>query len=257
VHLSLFSDGRDSRELVNPDTLRQIRPNLLLAWLTPVRGCLEKRGLHWPEIGAEPTLDLDALAAILMQPSPDMTSEMVDSLYLIHEMANPSGMDALLAEAEGKGVRLAAGEDLWPADVAVQAWLLYPRLLERVPQLQEMTRPRSFTYFSTDADPVLPFAGPTPEQPVALEARLDRFYRAWKRGLGARVFAYRWEDEWWFLVRHELPCRRERDVFLRDLECISSATRISSQVRPSTHSRCWHARAGIASCAAICQACSG
>jgi hypothetical protein len=84
-----------------------------------------------------------------------------------------------------------------------------PRLLENLHNCHEITRPRSFRHFSTDVSPVPPFAGPTQEQIVALEARLNVFYVAWKRGKGVRVFSYRQEHEWWFLVRHGAPCRRE------------------------------------------------
>jgi hypothetical protein len=42
-----------------------------------------------------------------------------------------------------------------------------------------------------------------------LERRLNLFYEAWKRGKGARVFPSHQEDDWFFLVRHGAPCRRE------------------------------------------------
>ena len=63
-----------------------------------------------------------------------------------------------------------------------------------IPRLQAMSR--------GEADPPPPFPDPTPGQLEELEARLNRFYHAWKRGRGARVFVYWQEEECWFLIRH-------------------------------------------------------
>jgi len=38
-------------------------------------------------------------------------------------------------------------DDLLPADVAVQFWLMNPRLLENLHKCDEIARPRSFRYF--------------------------------------------------------------------------------------------------------------
>ena len=236
----------------NPETLRKIRTDLLLAWLKPAAGYLEKNGVLLPKTDADgvrpssvaatsalmnaennmgtrwnaslPFLDYDKLARLFMEPEPDMPADLAESLFLIHEMANPSGMDFIIESAEANGLNLGLGDDVTPADVAVQAWLLDRQLLENLHNCQEVTRPRSFRYFSTNADPLPPFDGPTAEQLAELETRLGIFYEAWKRGQGARVFAYphpssdvsrftfhasRPPAEWWFLVRHGAPCRRE------------------------------------------------
>ena len=236
-----------SARFSSPSTLRSIRPDLLVEWLRPSAGYLEDRGFRLPEmkshltpaagmqngegrvasverearsveraqrnarLGTEsvPRIDYDRLADIFMNPTAGMPLELLESVFLIQEMANPPGMDLLLAGAEAHGIDVGHREDLSPADVAVQFWLMNPRLLENLHNCQEITRPRSFRYFSTDANPVPAFSGPTEKQIAALEERLNGFYVAWKRGKGARVFSYPHEHEWWFLVRHGAPCRRE------------------------------------------------
>jgi hypothetical protein len=205
---------------------------------------LNRRGFSLPAKAASPPvaeaelydrIDYDRLGRIFMEPTPDMPTELVNSLYLIHGMANPAGMDIIMEGAEANGLSLGLDDQCTPADVAVKLWLLEPRLLENLHNCQELTQPRAFHYFSTDEEPVPPFAGPTPEQLEALEERLNKFYVAWKRGTGARVFAYSHSQvnpkprrhalslthhesrvtlpsppaEWWFLIRHGAPCRRE------------------------------------------------
>ncbi len=124
-------------------------------------------------------------------------------------MATPTGMDTVLEKAAAAGLALGLGEEATPADVAVQAWLLAPAFLEDLHNKQELQRRRAFRFFSTDADLVPPFSGPTAAQIAAIEAQLNEFYVAWKRGPGARVFAFPERERWTFLVRHGALCRRE------------------------------------------------
>ncbi|MEY2427239.1 MAG: hypothetical protein QOJ40_124 [Verrucomicrobiota bacterium] len=212
-----------------PEILGKIRPGLLLAWLEPMRSYFEQRGLSLPPPDSSQAIDLEKLARILLEPTADMPDEFVDSLYLIHEMAHPIGMDAIIEGARVRGLSFDPGPEPSPADIAVQAWLLDRCLLENLHICQELTRPRAFRYFSTDADPVPPFRGPTEAQLAGLEKRLGAFYEASRRGKGTRVFACRQPSspyqpfrpgseasapndqptEWWFLIRHGMPFRRE------------------------------------------------
>jgi hypothetical protein len=181
-----------------------------------------RRGLWLPvngeSLGADAfsaRIDYDNLVKVFMEPTPDMPPELMDGLHLVHEMGRPRRMDDMLEEARVHGLDLGLGEEATAEDVAVKLLLLDPRLLENLHNCHEVTRPRGFQYFSTDASPVPAFPDPTLEQLRTLEQRLDAFYVAWRRGTGTRVFAYcqrrAWQDspEWLFLVRHGAPFRRE------------------------------------------------
>ena len=215
------------RRFSNPETLRKIRIDLLLAWLNPAAAYLAGRGLklpemkseecrvqsrHRPKVGgqtSEPWIDYDKLGQIFMESTPDMPAALVDSIFLIHGMASPEGMEILTKGAEAHGLEMGFSDEMTPADVAVRMWLLNPQLLERLYNSRELVRPRSFRYFSTNADPLPAFIGPSTEQIVALEEKLNGFYMAWRRGKGARVFCHQAGPEWCFLIRHGGPCRRE------------------------------------------------
>ena len=177
----------NSRTFLNPSTLRSIRPDLLIAWLTPAAEYLAKRGIALPECRERGevisdqksviseqerdfnSIDYEKLAGVFMEPTRDVPATFLESVFLIQEMANPGGMDVLLESARSNGLDLGLGEDVVPIDVAVKMWLLNPGLLENLHNTAEMTRPRAFRYFASEADPVPMFLGPTPEQMSTLE----------------------------------------------------------------------------------------
>ena len=195
----------------HPEMLRQIRADILLDWLAPGRNYLSEHGLELPQprVGDAPVLDYDKLASVFLEPAPDMPAELLESLYLFREMDAEPAMDALRAEVRRHRLDLGLDASATPLDALVRAWTLDRRLVETVRQGLELSRPRSFQYFSAAIEPPPRFNGPTVEQLAALERRLNLFYEAWQRGQGARVFPSRQEDDWFFLVRHGAPCRRE------------------------------------------------
>ncbi|PWU18785.1 MAG: hypothetical protein C5B50_08280 [Verrucomicrobia bacterium] len=236
--MPIISPGK----FANPDFLIRIRKDLLLAWLDPVRDYLKRRGVALPEplrCGEADgeceaaKIDYDKLAQIFLDPTPDMPAELLEALYIFREMDHDAAMDALYEEAARRGKKLGTeqnwyrddagnggakalphpaqrdGSDDSALDTVVRAWLLDRNLVEAVHNRMEMSRPRSFQCFSTFVDPVPRFGGPEAEQLVEMERRLNAFYAAWKRGHGARVFPYRQEPDWVFLIRHAAPCRRE------------------------------------------------
>jgi hypothetical protein len=165
-------------------------------------------------------LDCDQLSEILMSGDPQMPRLLVDSLCLIQGMANPAGMDALVEAAQQRGVDLAFDPEPTPENVAVRAWLVCPDLLEEVHTRHLVSRRRAFVHFSTLQDPPPDFPTPAREHLRALEERLNVFYRAWKRGGGARVFTCARREEWWFVIRHGLTLRRQEALCDEELSSV-------------------------------------
>jgi hypothetical protein len=196
-------------KFAHPEILGRMRRDLLLGWLEPARDYLRGRGLALPRVGdAQPVL-CEALARVLLEPTPEMPPDLLESLHVFHELDHAAATDALRRAAREQGLELGEGPAATPLDVAMAAWLRDRQLVEEVHLRFELNRPRSFRYYSALQEPPPPFTGPAPEQVAWLEGRLSRFYEAWKRGRGVRVFVYPQEGEWWFLVRHGAPCRRE------------------------------------------------
>jgi len=176
-----------------------------------------------------------------MEPDEAMPVYLVQSLFLIHEMADEGGMDRLLAAFAASGNPLGVSEDATPIDVAVQAYLADEFVLEDEHSRHRLVRRRAKdcfaardrTQFTTEdaegglfralvnykeeKDQRLEEAAnhrppPTSEELRAIEARLNRWFEARGRGRGCRVLMWARRGEWCFLVRHGLPCKRENAI---------------------------------------------
>lgn len=199
----------ESRRFTNPDTLLRIRRESLLEWLAPASAYLAGRGISIPAPTSTEPVDYDKLAGVFVEADEGMPEYLVNSLFVIHEMADEAGMDAILDAQDAHGLVLKVGDDPEPADVAVQTWLQDRELLEEIHNQHQLTRPRSFIYFAAEAEEPPEFVPPPAEQIAALEARLATWFGKKKRGNTCRILVYPKEKECWFLVRHGLPCKRE------------------------------------------------
>ena len=91
-------------KFAHPEILSRVRKDLLLGWLRPMAEYFGRRGLALP--GEDERGDYDRLARILMEPAPEMPPELLESLYVFREMDSETAMDAILGEAEGRGLGL-------------------------------------------------------------------------------------------------------------------------------------------------------
>lgn len=231
-----------ARSFSSPELFRRLQPGLLLDWLRPVAGYLEKRGVSLPPAGDHTGtgLDYDALARVFLEPDESLPARLAEELYLVHEMGRPRRLASMLEAAAAGGLELGLPEEATPVDVALKLLLLDPGLLEELHHCGEMTRARGFHYFAAALQPPPPLAAPSLEQLRQLEERLDRFYEAWRGGRGTRVFAYcqqRWwqnSPEWLFLTRHGAPFRREETLENGQPGCVLFRPRKSAILRYDT-----------------------
>lgn len=187
------------RRFTGPETLRSIDPEDLLAFLKSYRSYFDKHDFILPDDGDG--IDYELLGTLLAAPDPEGAEELLDALFLIHDMCGEEAFDALLAEVNGKEYAPELFERVAPADLAVRVWLREPELLERVHARMATARPRSFTRFCADAPAYLPGDFPAPKKIKALEEELSRNFSEMRRGGNVRLFDFNEEERFWFLVR--------------------------------------------------------
>ncbi|MFH1865736.1 MAG: hypothetical protein ABIK85_07620 [Candidatus Eisenbacteria bacterium] len=218
------------RRFASVDALKTIQEKHLRAFLAPSERYFTSRGVSLDGVPAgvgmgsgassEPVvaddvdgLDYEGLISVFMLPDEDTPPELVDALYMVHEMATPEAMGGLLGAIEALPPQdrfvLDESPDPTPADVAVQVWLKAPRLLERKHSEQAMVGRRSFEYYLSREIPRRGFTLPSQSKLERVERDLAEWFVSKRRGEHVQVQMYPKGDEVWFLVRHGEPFRRE------------------------------------------------
>ncbi|WP_198368789.1 hypothetical protein [Roseomonas rosulenta] len=196
------------RKFSDPDRLKAAAPERLRAFLVPWHDYLAARGFQFPTLpGAE--IDYAALAQIFLTPDRDTPKEMVDALYYVHETASASDVDELIAAVQAQGIDIADDPGATPLDLAIDVWCAAPDLVRSRHAEALAMRQRNFEYFG----PQQPLKAPFPDVDDALrlkiEAELDDWFEAHRRGRGCRIFVFRHSPMTWILVRHGETMRRE------------------------------------------------
>jgi len=196
------------RKFSDPDRLRAISPDRLIAFLAPWRTFLETRGLCFPDPPAT-EIDYAELAHILMTPDRTTPNDMVDALYYVHETASAQDMDELLAAARSQNLPVVEDSTATPVDLAIDIWMAAPELVRSRHAEAIAMRQQNFEYFG----PQEPIRGAFPVVDAVLrtqiEAELDDWFESHKRGRGCRMFIIGHAPMTWILIRHGQTMRRE------------------------------------------------
>jgi hypothetical protein len=192
------------KQFTKPQFLRSIGRERLQQLFAKFSEDLKAAGLALPR----PELDEDAwytaLALLAMAPE-GLPPALVETLFVIEEMATAHGQEQLEAAVTDAGLDLTFGEGATHADIAVQVWLADPGLLARQHAINRLSRVSAFEYFSsrdqTDQSGIV--RTPSPEVLAAMSAELDAWFRAHNRGhRTTRIDVHEIDEELAFEIRH-------------------------------------------------------
>jgi hypothetical protein len=196
----------NQKTFAQPDLLKSIEPEILMQLLEPCRDLRKSHGLSLPqEEGAE--IDALEIHGVLASPDEWMNPHVVEGLHVIGTLGNDENFDELLDIALRNSIEV--DMEATAADVAARIWLAAPQALELKNCEAGSYRHRKFeTFRARDPQSALP-VGQLPIDFGPLEADLEGWFKAHKRGVGCRVIRQDLEGEVWFLVQHGQPCKRE------------------------------------------------
>jgi hypothetical protein len=188
--------------LSKPEFLRQVAPELLLAFLH-----------RFPEfkfdLNPDNSIDYEKLGRRLASPKGKINTRMFDALALIDEMSIDRDFDLLLDMVGGKSYAAEIGNNASVADLALLLWLNEPRKLEQLHAKFSGNAPRSFVYFygkSIENKEMLP---PTKHLRQKLARLLNRIFHRKRRGRTVRIVVFEEPDEYCFLLRKGEPMTRD------------------------------------------------
>ncbi|WP_188235854.1 hypothetical protein [Sphingopyxis sp. LK2115] len=165
------------RLFTKADRLKNISVANLVALFSPWSEYLAGRGVEL--VDDEDGFPFERLSGVLMTPTDETPTELVDALYFIHETAGDLRIEDLLDMARSNGLDLGQHDDATPADVAVQIWLLRPDLLRDSHNRAVVFNQKKFEYFSGRTEDPRPF--PEVSDGQALEIQAVCLQRQWHR----------------------------------------------------------------------------
>lgn len=189
-----------------PDVLKTIQTYCLLRVLGPSRSLLEELGFEWPDT-TNAGIDYLLLARLLASPDERMDAHVIEGLHIIGSLGVDENFDELLDIARRNFIDVDL--EATAADLAARIWVEAPDQLVLKEREVGTQRRRRFETFRA-RDPLNPI--PPEDLPNSLEgldADLEAWFIAKKRGVGCRVLRTDFEDEVRFLVQHGELCRRE------------------------------------------------
>ena len=215
------------KRFANVDILRSVSPKHLVSFLQSHAEYLTLRQIEMPESEEQfDAFDYSSLVEVLLTPTSDTPTSMIDSLYYVNEMATEAGMDAILRELAQNG-RFIDESDSTPVDIAVQAWMMDFRLVERAYARLFVHKPKTFLHFYADASSSGRFSEPADETLRAMEGDFDDWFEEHKRGRSSRVLVFPRDEDFCFLIRRGEPNTR--------VPCIHDGESSSLTFRPEKH----------------------
>ncbi len=196
------------RRFTKPDILKKIDKSQLITFLEPYSDYFAGRGLTLPPAQAENGLDYEALSIALANPDPTVNPELFDALFLVNELADSNGMNAILKAIEGTEIDAEIPDKISPEDLAIRVWHHDPAILYLIQSRHERHRPSSFIYYR-GAQNATPIALPDSTLLKAIESSLNKIFVKKRRGRTARIVPFEENGHLWFLIRRGAAMNRE------------------------------------------------
>ncbi len=246
------------------ESLKTIRPSLLIPFFTPYADYLKERGCELPKIADAQQLDYDKLHAALMAPADKAPDGLAEALYIIDEIDSDKGRDAIRAELKTSLPTFAVDPAWSAAELAIAVWITRSSIVEDAHARLNAFEPRKFTSWRALVD-VLPDPPEKMEEAsAAIAAKLETAFQEAdleRSGAGQpsrrfRLFHYvAGKSSVRFLIRHagslqNAPSVREDgstylalfrpeiyDVVIYDREACELRVNAGSKLEKSTYAR--------------------
>lgn len=214
-------------KFTDPDWLHTMSPARLIRMLSPWRLYLAESGFDLPPENSA-SVDLTALARVLMVTNSRTPSAMFDALYYIHETASPEDIEALHQKIGNRKIDIRADPTASAADYVIDVWLAYPELVEERHAEKVAFRQKTFHYYAGRGGEARAFPVIDAETQKQIEASFDAWFDDHRRGRGSRLFIIRQTPIVWVLVRHG-------DLIRREASHGEDGTATSALYRPQRH----------------------
>ena len=122
--------------------------------------------------------DYAEICRILITSDDAIPDDLAEALYYVNDVASDDGAEVILDYLDREPDLFIAEQNSTPADLALQLWMVRPKLLKRISGNLLSVSKRSYDYFQTSRKTIPEFLEPSDEIIGELESALDATYHA-------------------------------------------------------------------------------
>ena len=182
------------------------KPQYLGPLLEPHREYFARQGVDVTNLKNGDGTDRELLR-VFTQPGEDMPAELLDTLYVLDDLADESGHDRMQHEAERQGIKL-DGSDLSPGEFAIMVQSGHPGLVQMCHEQTFYRKIKNYQEYQAKGSRRLELASVL-KKLRQLESLLGPWFESKDRSRACEIYAYEEDGEIRFVVTHGRILRTE------------------------------------------------
>lgn len=152
------------------------------------------------------------LLTVFTQPDEEMPSDLLEALYVLDDLADESGHDRLLDEADRQGINInGLGDDLTPGEFAIAVRDAHPGLVRVCHEKTIFRKIKNYQEYQSLDGRVLSLAALKAKR-VELEDALAPWFEARNRSRACEIYVYEEKGEVKLQITHGRPVRTEGSI---------------------------------------------
>lgn len=150
------------------------------------------------------------LLEVFTKADEDMPPKLLESLYVLDDLADENGHDRILTEAERLGLDLngIVGQDLSPGEFAIAVHQAHPRVLTVCHDKTLYRKVKNFEEYQTPGERRLPLKTAKAKAP-AMEKEMAPWFESKNRSRACEIYVYEERHELKFQITHGRPFRTD------------------------------------------------
>ncbi len=188
------------------------KPRFLVPLLEPHKAYFQRQGLDVTTLRNGDGHDRQLLE-VFTKPDEEMPSELLQSLYVLDDLADEAGHDRILAEAERQGVQLDGilGEDLSPGELAIAVHIKDARVVRSAHDRTIFRKIKNYEEYQGKGSKRLTLKA-AKAKCAAVEADLAPWFESKNRSRACEIYVYEERDDIKFEITHGRPYRTDGSI---------------------------------------------
>lgn len=188
------------------------KPRFLAPLLEPHKAYFQRQGLDVTKLKNGDGHDRQLLE-VFTKPDEEMPSGLLESLYVLDDLADDAGHDRILAEAERQGVQLNGilGEEMSPGEFAIAVQLQHAKIVRVAHDRTLYRKIKNYEEYQAKGNKHLTLKAAKAKR-ADIEEELAPWFESKNRSRACEIYIYEEKDDLKFEITHGRPYRTDGSI---------------------------------------------